>query len=121
SWSRWCIWDPRPTRHERMTEPLSVLIIGDSEAEAELITRQLAEAGFTISPEVVDNPEGLRAALLERTWDVVLADFSLPTFDACGALEILREIDPDTPFIVVSGVIGDERAIELMRLGARDY
>ncbi|HUG99464.1 MAG TPA: ATP-binding protein [Gammaproteobacteria bacterium] len=108
-------------RAERTTEQLSVLIIEDSEADAELITRQLDKACFTVSRKVVDNPEALRSALRERAWDVVLADFSLPTFDAYGALGILREVDPDTPFIVVSGVIGDERAIELMRLGARDY
>lgn len=104
-----------------MAEQLSVLIIEDSAADAELITRHLVEAGFEVNHKVVDNSAKLRDALRERAWDVVLADFCLPGFDAYGALGILREIDPDTPFIVVSGVIGDERAIELMRLGARDY
>jgi PAS domain S-box-containing protein len=102
-------------------ERLSVLIVEDSPSDAALMVRRLTEAGFDVEPAVVDDAGALRAALLTGPWDVILADFSLPGFDAREALEIVRQAGMDVPFIVVSGVIGDERAIELMRLGAKDY
>jgi len=102
-------------------ESLSALILEDSQSDAALMVRRLAEAGFNVEPELADDAATFRAALQRGPWDVILADFSLPGFDAREALEIVRQASVDLPFIVVSGVIGDERAIELMRLGAKDY
>src|ERR1019366_10814349 len=62
-----------------------------------------------------------RRALAREDWDVVIADFQLPQFDAGAALEILHESGRDIPFIVVSGMIGEDRAVEMMRAGAHDY
>lgn len=102
-------------------DALLVLIVEDSPSDAALMVRLLTEAGFAVQFEIVDDVATLRAALASRAFDVVLADFSLPGFDAEDALAIVRASGQDLPFIVVSGVIGDERAIRLMRHGAQDY
>ena len=104
-----------------MRQPLNVLIIEDSASDAELMLRHLAKDGFDITHERVETAEALREALVRRSWDVLLCDFTLPGFDARGALSILKASGHDIPFIVVSGSIGDELAIELMRTGAQDY
>ncbi len=69
----------------------------------------------------VENEEGFTATLRENSFDLTLADFKLPGFDAFGALEISRELCPETPFICVSGTSGEETAVELLKLGAVDY
>ncbi|MBI4987848.1 MAG: PAS domain S-box protein [Rhodocyclales bacterium] len=104
-----------------MSAPLSVLIVEDSAGDADLMVRQLQHAGFDVTHERVDTREGMSAALEKRAWDVVLSDFRLPNFSAGEALATLRGSGLDTPFIVVSGVIEEEVAIELMRKGAHDY
>jgi PAS domain S-box-containing protein len=104
-----------------MTDPLSALIIEASALEAEVVVRELARAGFVVEHEVVDNADALRDALERREWQVVVADFNLPSFSASEALEISSLLAPEVPFVVVSGVIGDEGAIDLMRRGAKDY
>jgi len=81
----------------------------------------LSKAGFDIIHERVETADELRAALVAGAWDAVLADYSLPEFGATAALEIVRLADPDVPFIVVSGMIGDDVAAGLMRAGASDY
>ena len=104
-----------------MSQPLNVLIIEDSASDAALMLRHLAKAGFDVSHERVESADALREALGRRIWDVLLCDFTLPGFGAPGALGILKATGRDIPFIVVSGSIGDETAIELMRTGAQDY
>src|ERR1035437_440769 len=104
-----------------MSQPLYVLIIEDSASDAELMLRHLTKAGFEVTHERVESAEVLLEALGQRAWDVLLCDFTLPGFDARGALSILKATGHDIPFIVVSGSIGDETAIELMRTGAQDY
>ena len=104
-----------------MATPLSVLIVEDSGNDAELMARQLRQAGLDLTHERVESAETLSAALKQRVWDVVLADFSLPKFSAGEALAMVRGSGRDIPFIVVSGVIREEAAIELMRSGAHDY
>ncbi len=100
--------------------PLRVLIIGDTEDDAVLMTRELTRSGHDLVTERVTGDAGLRAAL-ERPWDIALSDYSLPHFNALEALAIVQQHDPDLPFILVSGTIGEERAVEAMRRGARDY
>ena len=101
--------------------PLSVLIVEDSASDAELMVRQLRQAGYEVTHERVDSAEAMRTALHSRTWDVALSDFAVPGFGATAALALLRESRLDIPFIVVSGLIGEETAAELMRNGAHDY
>lgn len=104
-----------------MSKLLSVLIIEDSASDAELMIRHLKKAGFDVLHERVESADSLRDALCQQSWEVLLCDFTLPGFDAREALSILQETGRDIPFIVVSGSIGDQTAIELMRTGAQDY
>lgn len=100
---------------------LSVLIVEDSVSDAALMLRHLQKAGFTLTHARVDTEEQMREALLTQMWDVILCDFSLPGFGAKLALMTLQKTGLDIPFIIVSGSIGDEMAIELIRTGAQDY
>ncbi len=99
---------------------LRVLLIEDREDDSALILRQLAAAGFSPVHRRVDSEQALREALQER-WDVIISDDGLPGFDAFGALRALQKAGQDIPFIIVSGVISEERAVEAMRAGAHDY
>ena len=104
-----------------MNAPLSVLIVEDSADDARLLVRHLQQAGHEVLHERVETAEALAAALERRNWDVVLSDYRLPDFDAGAALALLQESGRDIPFIVVSGAIREEAAVELMRRGANDY
>lgn len=100
---------------------LSALLVEDSEGDALLILRALRNAGFTVRHRRVETATDMRASLGSGSWDVVLCDFNLPHFNAHDALDELHASGLDLPFIVVSGTIGDETAIALMRNGAHDY
>ncbi|MBN2369467.1 MAG: PAS domain S-box protein, partial [Vicinamibacteria bacterium] len=101
---------------------LSVLIVEDSESDAEIAIRLLRNADYDVKHERVETAGEMRAALKKESWDVVISDYSLPEFDAPAALAVLKETAPDTPFIVVvSGVVGEEAAVAMMRAGAHDY
>ncbi|HEY9595927.1 MAG TPA: response regulator, partial [Spirochaetia bacterium] len=104
-----------------MSDELAVLHVEDSDADGDLVRHELAKIGRALDYRRVQTEEEMRAALADRTWDVVLADYRLPRYSATEALDHLRSIDPDTPFIVVSGFIGEEAAVQMMRAGARDY
>lgn len=93
----------------------------DSPDDAELLGRELKRAGLQFETERVDNVEQLRAALTREQWDVVLADHSGPHIDSGRALAVVRDLDPDVPFIIVSGTISEEVAIEAMKAGASDF
>lgn len=99
---------------------LRLLIVEDSASDASLLVRHLKKTGFAVDHQRVDDAAQLQAAL-KQEWDVVLSDFSLPGFSAAQALDILHQSGRDIPFIIVSGVIDDEAAIELMRTGCHDY
>jgi PAS domain S-box-containing protein len=100
---------------------LRLLIIEDSEDDALLIVRDLQRAGYAPSYERVDTDAAVRAALTRGPWDVIVSDFNMPHFTGTDALKLLRERDQDTPFIFVSGTIGEDVAVEAMRAGAQDY
>ncbi len=104
-----------------MSALLRVLVVEDSPDDAELMLRELSRGGPDLISKRVETAGEMRAALAEAPWDVVLSDHSLPGFGAGEALALCREADPDLPFLVVSGTIGEERAVEMMRAGARDY
>jgi PAS domain S-box-containing protein len=103
-----------------MATPLRVLLVEDTEDDAELVLRQLTQAGFLPSYERVQTAETLRCALAEP-WEIILCDYTMPELDAPTAIGIVRETGIDTPLVVVSGTIGEETAVEVMRLGASDY
>src|SRR5258706_2173510 len=101
--------------------PLRVLLIEDSEDDADLVITALSSAGWQVSSRRVADARALHAALVDEDWDVVLSDHMLPGLDSFVALAVVRESGRDLPFILVSGTIGEERAAEMMRAGAHDY
>jgi two-component system cell cycle sensor histidine kinase/response regulator CckA len=100
---------------------LRILIVEDSADDAALMLLELSRGGLAADWRRVETADEMRSALAEGPWDVVLADNSLPDFGAAQSLAILRAADHILPLIVVSGTIGDQRAVELMRAGAGDY
>ena len=104
-----------------MDKPIRVLIVDDSEDDGLLLMRNLKNGGFSPSYEQVDTAEAMNKALDEQTWDVILCDNSMPTFDAASALELYKNKRLDLPFIIVSGTIADETAVAAMKAGAHDY
>ncbi len=104
-----------------MSAPLQLLQIEDNETDAFLEIRELKRSGFQVEATRVDTEADLRVALSTRSWDLVLCDFTLPGFSGAEALRIAKELSPDTPFIFVSGTIGEAAIVDAMRSGARDY
>src|SRR5712664_630602 len=104
-----------------MTERLRILLAEDVANDAELVLTELKRAGLRADHRVVDSEKSFVEALHEFTPDVILSDFSMPGFDGMAALALARETCPDTPFIFVSGTIGEESAIDAVRSGATDY
>jgi PAS domain S-box-containing protein len=103
-----------------MPDRVNVLIVEDSAVDAELMVLALRRRFSRLETLRVDDAAGLRAALSERAWDVVLCDWTLPRFSGAAALAILIERNLDLPVIIVTGSIGEERTAEAMRTGARD-
>jgi PAS domain S-box-containing protein len=104
-----------------MTEPLRVLLVEDSTTDAELVVRELRHTGRPVEVERVETAAAMRNALQRQGWDVVISDWSMPQFTALAALATLREVDLDLPFIIVSGTMGEETAVQAMRAGAQDF
>jgi PAS domain S-box-containing protein len=100
---------------------LKVLLIEDSDDDASLLLRELKRAGYEVDSERVETAEGLQSALSHSHWDVVICDYSLPRFDAPRALSIVQAEGYDLPFIIVSGTIGEENAVEALIAGAHDF
>jgi len=103
-----------------MGTAIRLLVIDDSEADAELILRELTRQGFEIVHERVETEETLVEAL-RKPWDVIISDFSMPQYDGLKAFEVVTQYASDVPFVFVSGVLGEERAVAAMRAGAKDY
>jgi len=104
-----------------MTRSLRVLIVEDSENDALLLLRELKKGGYEPAFLRVDDAETLNDALDHHKWDVVVCDFRMPHFDGEAALELFKKKSLNIPFIVVSGMIGEDVAVEMMRAGAHDY
>ena len=104
-----------------MAITLRILHLEDTALDAELIHATLADAGFACDATLVETREAFVEAIEGGPFDIILADFRLPSFDGLCALELARELCPDTPFIFVSGSLGEEVAIETLKRGATDY
>ncbi|HET6630446.1 MAG TPA: response regulator, partial [Woeseiaceae bacterium] len=102
-------------------KPLRVLFIEDSDVDTELICAELKRGGYDVTHSRVDTEAGLLAALAGGEWDLIISDFSMPRFDGLTAYEVFSRQDYDIPFIFVSGAMGEERAVQAMKAGARDY
>jgi PAS domain S-box-containing protein len=104
-----------------MSNALRILHLEDNENDALLISSTLERWGFTCEIERVETRDSFVAALERGGFDLILSDFSLPTFNGLAALELARQMQPDLPFLFVSGTIGEEVAIEALKRGATDY
>ena len=104
-----------------MSTALRVLIVEDSPDDAALTLRELRRGGYEPVSERVETAEGMEAALGHAEWDVILCDYTMPHFTALQALEILKSQQLDIPFIIISGTIGEETAVNAMKAGAQDY
>ena len=100
---------------------LSVLMLEDSPLDADLIQAMLLRSGLRTAVSVADTEAAYLAALAERTPDLILSDYALPDYDGLRALDAARRLAPDVPFIFVSGTMGEEIAIDCLKLGATDY
>jgi two-component system, cell cycle sensor histidine kinase and response regulator CckA len=100
---------------------LRVLLVEDSLADAELLLNELSRGGYEVVSTRVETAAAMRSALQSDSWDVVISDYSLPTFSAPDALQVLRQTGCDLPFIIVSGTIGEETAVESLKAGACDF
>jgi diguanylate cyclase (GGDEF)-like protein/PAS domain S-box-containing protein len=101
--------------------PLKVLLVEDSDSDAGLVMRALRRGGFDPTFQRVETAQDMVAALESPDWNVVISDYNLPEFDAPSALNVLQAAKSDLPFIVVSGNIGEDSAVKLMKRGASDY
>lgn len=104
-----------------MGDAVRILLVEDVATDAELMARVLQRDGQAATFERVDTEDGLMRSLHEFAPQIVLSDFSLPGFSGLAALEMVQRVSPETPFIFVSGTIGEERAIESLKRGAIDY
>src|SRR5690606_18587962 len=104
-----------------MAKPLRVLIIDDSEDDTLLLVAELRRGGYDVVYEQVYTEADLRNALENGTWDVILSDHSMPQFSGLVALKIVKEQELDIPFIIVSGTMSEDAAVDSMKLGASDY
>lgn len=100
---------------------IRILYIEDSKNDAELVIHALRKAGWEPEFERMQTAEAMRQALEKKSWDVILSDYRLPQFSGLSALAVLKESGLDVPFIIVSGAIGEETAVEAMKAGANDY
>lgn len=100
---------------------LRILLIEDSDNDAQLLLREIRRSGYDVEYERVETAEAVRAHLQNRVWDVVVSDYSLPNLDAPHALDILKSSGLDIPFIIVSGTIGEESAVNALKAGAHDF
>jgi len=104
-----------------METRLRILLVEDSEDDARLVLREIQRGGYEVESERVESADAMRAALARQTWDLIICDFSLPRFSAPKALELLKRSSFDLPFIIVSGTIGEESAVNALKAGAHDF
>jgi signal transduction histidine kinase len=129
-------WNAVPGRPEGMTKmasahasavplkascKLKVLLVEDNQTDGELVLHELRRGGFDVAGEVVDSADAFRQRLIETTPDIVLADYNLGHWRGMEAMEILRSEGLDIPLILVSGTLGDVKAVECIKQGATDY
>ncbi len=104
-----------------MTTRLNALVVEDCEDDALLLARDLTSQGFDLRWERVCSAEPMRLALEAQAWDVVISDYHMPGFGALDALALTKALQPEIPFIIISGTVGEDLAVEAMRAGVHDY
>ena len=104
-----------------MAGSLRVLLIEDSDDDAQLILRELRRGGYGVEYELVETQSEMEKALSDRPWDLILSDYNMPLFNALQALETLKASGLDLPFIILSGTINEESAVTALKAGAHDF
>lgn len=108
-------------KYERMTEPINILIVEDSQDDCDILVRHFKKAAIPVNFERIETEIDLVRAIEKQQWHTIICDYTLPQLSAPEVLAIVKARCPETPFIVLSGSIGEERAVEAMRAGAKDY
>src|ERR1051325_6793457 len=104
-----------------MKIPLKVLIVEDSKDDTELLVHSLRQAGYQPAYVQVQNAKAMRQQLDKEPWDLVISDYVIPGFGGIDALKVAHDSGHEAPFIIVSGKIGEDVAIEALQAGANDY
>lgn len=104
-----------------MKSPIQIILIEDDPNDVEILRYELKKGGLSFNLFIVDNETKFRDALVQVHPDIVISDYSLPMFSGQLALEITKSLFPDVPFLIVSGVIGEDVAIQLIKAGSSDY
>lgn len=105
----------------QIKKDIKILLLEDNAADADLIVRYLIKSGLSFTSKVVESRRLFEESLLTFSPDIILSDYSLPAFDAVSAFKIIKERDLKIPFIIVSGTIGEENAVRLIKEGVTDY
>jgi PleD family two-component response regulator len=113
--------ESRSLKPNTMNKSFKVLILEDNKSDIDLVRRELKKNGLVFTAFIVENRESFENALQDFLPDIILSDFSLPAFDGVTAFNIKQDKSPDVPFIIVSGTIGEERSVEMIRNGVTDY
>ncbi len=103
-----------------MANPLRVLVVEDSVDDTFFIVRELQREGFFVDFERVETAAALQAALKEASWDLIISDYLMPQFGGSAALALYLQSGSDAPFIMVSGAMGEERVVEMLKRGVHD-
>jgi|GEM_PF-1216796 len=113
--------EPRMNDEKDAKRPLRILHIEDSPRDAEIIRERLIDAGFFLQMDLATNEQEFTTFLQRGGYDIILADYRFPAFDGTAALQLTKSLCPGIPFVCVSGAIGEEKAVELLKQGATDY
>lgn len=100
---------------------LKTLCLEDAVKDAELLKEMLSDAGYQVVMDIAENEATFASYLKSVTYDIILADYTLPGYNASEALMLAKDLQPGTPFICISGTIGEDKAVELVKQGATDY
>src|SRR5580704_16376888 len=100
---------------------LRVLLLEDNPRDVEMCVRELGKGGFTLQMDAVDTEEGFTAKLQSGVYDVILSDFRIPAWSGVEAFRLLKQSGKDIPFILVTGTLGEEAAVDLIKEGISDY
>jgi diguanylate cyclase (GGDEF)-like protein/PAS domain S-box-containing protein len=104
-----------------VSKAIKLLVVEDSEDDARLLIRTLRRGGFEVQHERVESAAAMAAALQRQSWDAVVSDYNMPGFSGLDALGVLRAMEPDIPFVLVSGTAGEELAVDALKAGVGDY
>ena len=103
------------------SDPLRLLLVEDSQEDAQLLVRALSDGGFRVSAERVETAAAMKVALQTQVWDLNISDYALPQLKGTEALALYQDSEAGAPFIIVSGVLGEDRAVEMVKAGAHNY